>query len=257
MTFKIVAPTRCKKSGAYIARKGIPADIRDAHEKLYGSRYETKFYARGNVPLHEVKRRFSEWQAELSTRIEALRRAARGEGRTLSHREVHALAGEWYGWFVGLHEAEPGAMQKWSDLALEVLHSRLGVESPAGAPPPSSKEELRGFVCDLALTGRFLLEKGVVLTPDARDKLLDAITPDLEMVALRLARHAEGDYRPDVWAERFPNANVVAGMTCWELSWRGIATMIGRYDYTPASGAGLQSPPTASRLRSRPKATRI
>jgi hypothetical protein len=53
MHFKMVALTRCKKTGAYIARKGIPADVRDAHEKLYGARWEAKFYARGSGPLHE------------------------------------------------------------------------------------------------------------------------------------------------------------------------------------------------------------
>jgi integrase len=48
------------------------------------------------------------------------------------------------------------------------------------------------------------------------DAFLDAVTPDLEMVALRLARHAEGDYSPDVWVERFPKM-ATAGMTCWQL----------------------------------------
>src|SRR5262245_27072261 len=113
MAFKMVALSRCKKSGAYVARKGIPADIRDAHQRLYGPRFEVKFYARSNVTLAEVKRRFADWQAEVASRIEALRLAARGEGRKLSHREAHALAGQWYAWFVALHEAEPGAMQKW------------------------------------------------------------------------------------------------------------------------------------------------
>src|SRR5262245_22259070 len=140
MSFKMVALTRCKQSGAYIARKGIPGDVRDAYEKLHGSRWEAKFYARGNVPLHEVKRRFSEWQAELSSRIDALRRMARGEGRGLTHREAHALAGEWYAWFGGLQEANPGSVEKWSELALEVVHSRLGVASPNAGP--RSKREI-------------------------------------------------------------------------------------------------------------------
>jgi len=48
MSFKMVALSHCKQTGAYVARKAIPADVRDAHQKLYGARWETKFYLRGN-----------------------------------------------------------------------------------------------------------------------------------------------------------------------------------------------------------------
>jgi integrase len=217
MSLKMVALTRCKKTGAYIARKGIPADVRDAHGKLYGSRHETKFYARSNVSPAEVKRHFCEWQASVSGRIENLRREARGEGRSLTHREAHALVGEWYSWFVALHEAEPGSAEKWSDLALEAIHTRLGL--PSATASPRSPRELRAFVSDFGLTGRFLADKEIVLAQEARDRFFDAAAPELERIALRLARNAEGDYAPDGREARFPKFAPAraAGMTCWQL----------------------------------------
>jgi hypothetical protein len=66
------------------------------------------------------------------------------------HREVHALAGEWYSWFAALHEAEPGTAQKWTDFALQALRSRVGVVSPSGRFA-GSVEELRAFVADLTM----------------------------------------------------------------------------------------------------------
>jgi hypothetical protein len=235
MSLKMVALIRCKKSGAYIARKGIPADIRQAHQQLYGSYWETKFYAGGNVSAEEAKRRFAEWQAEVSARITSLRRTARGEGRALTHREAHALAGEWYTWFVALNETEPGSVSQWEDLACETLLARLTNAPKDYQARPEDREALdrdvtnrlavRAHVADRALTGRFLLERGIVLTPEGRHRFLDAVAPELEMVALRLARHAQGDYMPDDRAARFPKYLPArsSGMTCWQLfeAWIG------------------------------------
>ena len=43
-----------------------------------------------------------------------------GEGQSLTQREAHGLAGEWYLWFVSLHEDEPGTAEQW-DLEAERL----------------------------------------------------------------------------------------------------------------------------------------
>jgi hypothetical protein len=72
MPLELVALTRCFKTGAYIARKGIPVDICEAHRKLYGSGWERKFYCRHGGSAPEVKHRFSEWQGETEARFEAL-----------------------------------------------------------------------------------------------------------------------------------------------------------------------------------------
>jgi hypothetical protein len=231
MHFKMVALTRCKKTGAYIARKGIPADVRDAHEKLYGARWEAKFYARGSGPLHEVRRRFSEWQAGISSRIEALRRAARGEGRTLSHREAHALAGEWYAWFVAQHEDEPGGHEEWDHLLAELTNARLRYAPvEAESLPPEEANEvidadsrvqgyLQQIAADRALVSRFLAEREIVLAPEARERFLAVLVPEYAAALNLLRRRAYGDYSKDRRPAQFPKITPTkaANMTCWEL----------------------------------------
>jgi integrase len=225
MRLKMVSLTR-KPNGTYTARKGIPADVRDRYFALYGVKRERKFYASASTPLTEVKHRFAEWSAETDAQISAIRQVATGAGRSLTHREACALAGEWYAWFRSLHEDEPGGAAHWEELALHALLARVLPATPGDNGPLDrlkiasvDPKAARAFAQDHGLTGRFLLERGLVLTPEALDRFLDAVAPELEMIALRLRRHAEGDYTPDDREARFPKARgaKLAGWDCWQL----------------------------------------
>jgi hypothetical protein len=90
------------KSGAFKARKGIPADVRDDYHALYAKKWEEIFNGPADCPLQRAKVQHSEWEAEVDNRIATLRAKRRGEGRDLTHRQTHALAGEWYRWFTVL-----------------------------------------------------------------------------------------------------------------------------------------------------------
>lgn len=228
MALKMVALTRCSKTGAYIARKGIPIDVRDAHRKLYGSAWERKFYCGSGVPLPEVKRRFAEWQAETAARIEALRSEANGDGRTLTHSEAHALAGQWYSWFVEQHEAEPGdpfgwemAQQQLADAEQQYLPDDLSdneVEEFIAADA-RTRSYVRAFVADAARTSQFLAVKAITLAPEARDRFLEALIPEYAAAIRLLQRRADGDYTHDTRPTRFPKTGLgkPAGMACWQL----------------------------------------
>lgn len=225
MALKMVSLTR-NASGAYTARKGIPADIRQSHEKVYGSRREVKFYARASTPFDEARRKFAQWQSEIEDRFAGLRRAERGEGMPLTHREAHALAGEWYAWFLERHEHEPGLSGRWYETALETLKANCFVpDGYTGAATleavrtdPRNRDIARAHAADLGMTSAFLLERKITLTPEGRDRFLDAVVPELEMVALRLARNAEGDYSIDDRPLRHPKREPrKTGMTCWQL----------------------------------------
>ena len=61
------------KSGEFFARKGIPADVRDAYARLYGVRWEAQLKLPADTSKHEAKTRHGEWLAEVETRIAALR----------------------------------------------------------------------------------------------------------------------------------------------------------------------------------------
>ena len=215
-------------SGAHVARKVVPSDIREAHEKLYGSRRETKFYARAGTPIEEVRCRFAAWKAEVEERVATLRKDARGEGRTLTHREAHALAGEWYAWFVAQWEDEPGRTFDW-EMALELYADAHQRYLPEDLEPDEvdeflstdarARQHIRSVVADSGRTTQFLAERGVVLTPAARDRFLDAVVPEYAVAVRLLGRRAEGDYTPDDRPMRHPKAGSgkLAGLTCWQV----------------------------------------
>src|SRR5262249_22016167 len=87
------------KDGTYVARKVIPSDVRDDYAKRFGIAWEAKFRLEQPVSQHAAKVRFTEWLAEVETRIETLRAARRNGPRPLTRQNAFALAGRWYQWF--------------------------------------------------------------------------------------------------------------------------------------------------------------
>jgi len=49
---------RRDSSGNYKARKSIPDDVREEYGRLYGPRFEAKFFASSDARPDEAKRRF-------------------------------------------------------------------------------------------------------------------------------------------------------------------------------------------------------
>ncbi len=72
MAVRMVALVR-SKNGELIARKGIPADVREAYARLYAVKWEAQLRLPAGTSAHEAKRRLGEWLAEVETRIAALR----------------------------------------------------------------------------------------------------------------------------------------------------------------------------------------
>src|SRR5215510_14512330 len=112
MLFRMVTPRR-SRSGSITARKAIPRDVRAEYQRLYGPGWEAKLSVPAGTRPAEAKVRISEWTAEVETRIATIRAAWKGEGQSLSQRQAFALAGEWYVWYVGRHEENPGTPEHW------------------------------------------------------------------------------------------------------------------------------------------------
>jgi hypothetical protein len=74
-----------------------------------------RFHADAGTPLGEAKRALNDWLAEIEGRIKAIRDATAGKGCSLTHRQALVLAGEWYLWFVGRHEDDPGDPEGWEE----------------------------------------------------------------------------------------------------------------------------------------------
>ena len=96
MALRMVSLKR-SNSGRWTARKGIPADVREEYFRLYGQRREALFSAAKDSSHAEAKVLLAEWIAQVETRIDAIRKRARGEALPLTRKEALGLAGEWYG----------------------------------------------------------------------------------------------------------------------------------------------------------------
>lgn len=222
------------KSGAFSARKVIPKDVRDEYCALFGGGWEERFYAKAGTPLGEAKRALNDWLAEIERRISAIRDAAAGNGRSLTHREALALAGEWYQWFVNRYEDDPGDPVGWEELLGDMQHALLEC-SPLWfrnderldpdcrwAQDEDVRVHMRPLVADKAETAQFLASRGLALAAEARDRFLDAVDDEFGAALKLLIQRAKGDYTPDTRPERFPrlalsSSGAPSGPSCFEL----------------------------------------
>jgi hypothetical protein len=184
MAFRMSSLQR-SKSGSYTARKGIPKDVRAEYQRLYGQGWEAKLALPAGTRPQEAKARHAEWLAEIETGIAAIRAAKRGEGQPLSKRDAHALAGQWYQWYVARHEDDPGTPDYWRVL-WDVLIDRLEDFAPQRViedgwrdlewtHEPEVREGMRPLIADEAKTAQFLASKGVVLNSEAQALFLDCV----------------------------------------------------------------------------------
>jgi hypothetical protein len=94
MLFRMVTPRPSKSSRSSTVRKGIPKDVREDYQRLYGPRWEAKLSLPAGMRPQDAKVRTGEFIAEVESRIAAIRAAKRGEGQALTQRQAYALAGE-------------------------------------------------------------------------------------------------------------------------------------------------------------------
>jgi integrase len=205
--------------GNYSARKRIPEDVREEYGRLYRARFEAKFSAPASVGLQEAQRRFREWEAKVAGNIDTIRRTQRGEGIDLNHKEAHALAGEWYNWFVARHEEQPGEPEQWDiafwhlvDAMAEALPDDVQSEElernqhllAEWAAYPEVRAAMRPIISDFGHTAQFLAGKRLALTNAARDQFLDAVLQKVMPALTLLERRAKGNYEPDELPKSFP-----------------------------------------------------
>jgi integrase len=197
------------KSGRWISRKSIPEDVRDSYYTRYQRRWEEIFHAPAGCPLATAKRQHSEWEAEIDSRIATIRAQQRGEGRDLTQREARALAGEWYKWFVGQYEDNPGKPDGWVQWQWAVTDQ---FEAAVGGDPeeidwtaPEVRKEIHPIIADAAKTAQFLAGKGEALTAAAKDMFLDDVIGEFLTATTLLNRRAQGDYSPDQHLQTLPD----------------------------------------------------
>ncbi len=221
--------------GEFVARKGIPADVREAYSRLYKVSWEERLTLSANTPQHEAKTRHGEWLAEIETRIATLRAVAKGEGQPLTRINAIALAGRWYTWFVGQHENDPGTPKHWRAMGDHLAWEVLYPEAPETyhenskadphwewAKEPEVREAVRPQITELARVATFLASEGRALNAEAYARFVDAVGDNLYSAILLLERRAAGDYSPDETVQSFPvftdsPERRATGLGCWQL----------------------------------------
>jgi integrase len=189
-------------SGAWKGRKAIPQAVRVEYQRLYGPGVEAIFWSPAGTAAQQAKARYAEWQALIERRITALRDAGGGRGQDLTQRQAGALAGEWYRWFVSLHEENPGERSHWAELH-EVWWNALidtAGDSETGEidmQAPEVREELHPLLAREARTDQFLIDRGVVLSQQGQDGFLSAVIGEFLEATKTLQRRAGGDWGPD------------------------------------------------------------
>lgn len=159
--------------GGFVARKVIPADVRDEYAKLYDVRTEERLNT-GPLPIGLARARHREWSTEIETRIANIRAARKGEGRILSPREARALAGEWYAWFVA-REANKLPEGAWADYYRHMIEDIQAAAVQNGVfdgdeielleSNAAIRERVRPIIADEAKSEQFLAAKGMALDP--------------------------------------------------------------------------------------------
>ena len=206
-----------RKTGGYAARKVIPKDVRQEYAARYGMGWEEKLSIPAGTSGHEAKVRHSDWLAEIETRIAALRAAKTGERQPLTRRNAHALAAEWYQWFLDGHEDDLRTPGHWKRLSNTLVWDVIYPHAPdehlrdTRADPewewkgrPEVRAAVRPLVAQEAKVASFLLERGISLNEEATGLFLDAVEDNLLLAFVRLQALARGDYSPDTTLEGFP-----------------------------------------------------
>lgn len=199
-------------NGDWFARKGIPKDVRESYKRAFGVSQEERFRRPGSLSTGSAKAELREWDATVTGRIEALRAAVRGEGRGLTHREAHGLAGQWYGWFL-----------EWrADLPVSEGAGAVELEGLEAAHSSRGSDAARAYLRERGRIGTFLTEREVTLTPEAQGFLVDVIEPEFRAAWALLDRQASGNFQPDERPQRHPEfkqagPGKAARLTCWTL----------------------------------------
>lgn len=202
-------PFRHPETGIYWFRKRVP----DALRPVVGKR-EHKESLRTRDPT-EAK----EVHARVAAEVEARWRQLAAGVQTLTQRQAEAIAGEIYHDLVAENQENPGWVEKRPAgllaLVLEQHGQRKGEVRiyPMGMDPEKSSAMLakwheRREQEKARRVDDWLTAKGLLLTPEGRQMLGEAVDRAVLQAREHLHRMSKGDYRPDPDGNRFPEFNL-------------------------------------------------
>lgn len=186
-----MAALKRAKSGRWASRQAIPPDVRQA----YGKWEEKKTWPATLTP-EQAQGEWFAWQTAIKDRIRLLRAAQTSQPVSLTSRECHALAADWYRSKVEAEEATfTDSPTPWDwDVELEAVLP--DIDDP-GAP-------LRPTPAIIEARDNLLRDKGIRVDDPSADRLLQAmLTRWVDFLRL-MQRRVEGDFGPDPVLETLP-----------------------------------------------------
>lgn len=204
MVLRMPRPYKDKTTGIYLFRQRVPVAIQPIVSKEW-----VKISLRTRDPAI-AKIEHARIAAEVAERFARL-----AEGtRTLSHREVEGIAGEIYRSFIATYEDDPDKVPgRYGALLLDRAFVRPGSVRiyPMGDPAATKAALARRAVSRNAKRVDAWLEtKGILLDTESRTKVGLAVDKAVLQAREQLHRMADGDYRDDPDASRFPKLDLDA-----------------------------------------------
>lgn len=205
-------PWRHPQSGVFYYRARLPAELLATHRgtsinvDVAGELTTVRLGNIIKVSLRtkengEARLRHTSVQSQLEQRWAS----AKGKAVRLTKIEISGLAGIWYRDLVLTHQDDAGNVEGWEayqDLLCEGLAPFDKKSDGSEREPYRPKEGYRrlGRLFDL---NEFLAQRGLVLTDESREELVQEIAWALVNGCETLIRRASGDFGPDKFAERF------------------------------------------------------
>jgi integrase len=190
---------RDPKTGSWRSRKVIPADVKAA----YGKANETPTWP-ASLTHSQVKVAHAAWLEGVEARIEQLRRAAVAEPITLTHRQVLALAGEWYQRQKAAYEDNPGDPEAWEAMAGEAEFQDAEAAYAAHLEGRLYEGPMRRIPSVVADLEALLAAENLKVTEGTREALLDQMHDLFVPLCQLMIRRARGDYGSDPVPSRLP-----------------------------------------------------
>jgi integrase len=226
MVLRMTRPTRRPDSSFLQYRRRVPADVQKVAYGRSASinfpsdvpdgppvvvqttlKKQVGFSLRTRDPA-VAKERTSIATAQLERLYDDIRKGP----HPLTKKQVVALAGLVYKGFAMGGEDNPGPASIWAKVVRANDAAKDGADATSSLMIGTDAERRRG-----ALERRFgrmadaiLATQGIVTDAKSRWSLIEELPAALTQAATKLRRNADGDYRPDPDAERFPTWEGVA-----------------------------------------------
>ena len=208
MVLRMARPAKRKGTANHQYRKRIPPDVQKRLQNLPAA-YRPSGWGKTEIVISTKTadaRKAKAEHARISAEVEAYIERLRSKVQSLSQKQATALSGKIYRAFAEALEDNPGETKRWSKVLLDNAKARSGKYSDAPlligkeAKRAAAMEKRFGAIVDAALA-----KEGLIIDRPSRDLVMEAFSLALDQAALKLKKNAEGDYRPDEIANRFPD----------------------------------------------------